>query len=166
MNLKIMAVGVENTPAAQHRGALKLLYDIYGDEAEIKKSPSGKPFIHGADSEYKHFNISHSNNYAVCVFSEEIEVGIDIEKIRPINQRIIDRFLNGCHQDEAIRSWTRRESFGKMTGKGFSDVRYDEVTHTFQEYTDIEGYIITVCAASKNVNFPENILWYQTNEVG
>jgi len=164
MNLKIIAVGVEDNPTSQHRGALKLLYDIYGDDADIKNSPSGKPYINGTDSEYKYFNISHSHNYAVCAFSD-IEVGIDIEKIRPISQRIIDRCLNGCSQEDAIRNWTRRESFGKMTGNGFNDVRYDKVIHTFHEYTDIEGYLITVCAAAADVEFPKNISWYHANEV-
>lgn len=36
----------------------------------------GKPFI----SEEVDFNISHSGNYVVCVFSTSLKVGVDIEK--------------------------------------------------------------------------------------
>ena len=97
----------------------------------------------------------------------DVPIGVDIEKIRPISQRVIDRFLDGCHPDEAVRIWTRRESFGKMTGVGFHDKSYGEVPHIFHEYNDIEGFLITVCVSRTgglivtDTDFPKNITWYQ-----
>lgn len=164
----IIAIEVENNLNSQRMGVMKILRQVYGEDVEskIEKTPSGKPFLNGVDSVYKHFNVSHSGNYAICVFSS-VPIGVDIEKIRPINQRVIDRFLDSCHPDEAIRIWTRRESFGKMTGGGFHDKSYGDVPHQFYEYNDIEGYLITVCVSRTggfvvtDSDFPKDITWYQ-----
>jgi|GEM_PF-715231 Phosphopantetheinyl transferase len=166
MKLKILIIKVEDNLSSQRNGADKLLRYMYGENFIIKKSPSGKPYLDGVHN-YTHFNISHSGNYTVCAFSD-VAVGIDIEKIRPISQRVIDRFLNGCSQSEAISKWTQRESFGKMTGNGFNDTRYDEIPHMFKEYK-LDDYIITVCVDTSrtgglivsDADFPEQPTWYQ-----
>lgn len=168
MKLKILITEVSGNLQSQRDGAMKLLRYVYGNDIEIKKTPSGKPYIEGdfTDSVYKYFNISHSGNYSVCAFAD-VPVGIDIEKIHPVSKRVIDRFLNSCAPEDAIRMWTRRESFGKMTGGGFVDTRYDTVLHTFREYNDIDGYIITVCVSRSgrfivsDADFPEYVTWYE-----
>jgi len=167
MKLKILVIKVEDNLMSQRDGADKLLRYIYGNNFSIKKTPSGKPYLDGVYN-YTYFNVSHSGNYTVCVFSD-LPVGVDIEKIRPISQRVINRFLDGCSQIEAINKWTQRESFGKMTGNGFHDTRYDEIPHVFKEYNDINGYIITVCVDTSrpgglvvtDADFPEQPTWYQ-----
>ena len=164
MKLKILVIKVEDNLQSQRDGADKLLRHVYGNNINIKKSPSGKPYLDGV-CDYTHFNISHSGNYTVCAFSDSV-VGIDIERIRPISQRVIDRFLNGCPQSKAINKWTQRESFGKMTGNGFHDTRYDEIPHIFREYK-LDDYIITVCVSRTSgfvvtdADFPEHPTWYQ-----
>lgn len=166
INLEIFAVKVDDTLSSQRNGAIKLVHHIYGSDIEIKKTPSGKPYIGCTDSIYKYFNISHSGNYTVCGFAD-VPVGIDIEMIRPLDHRVIDRFLGNCDPDEAIRIWTQRESFGKMTGEGFHDTRYEEIPHMFREYNEITGYIVTVCISRAgglivpDTDFPKNITWYQ-----
>jgi 4'-phosphopantetheinyl transferase len=51
-------------------------------ELVIACNEFGKTFLQGYPD--FHFNISHSGNWAVCVISAK-EVGVDIEKIKPID---------------------------------------------------------------------------------
>lgn len=81
-----------------------------------------------------HFNISHSGEYAVFLFSLDSPVGIDIQQMYPSSykEKIIKRMF---HPDEQIlfstltqeentnlfyRFWTIREAFLKALGYGFS----------------------------------------------
>ena len=143
-----------------HGGAYLLLKHALGvDTLDIKKTPSGKPYIDGDI----YFNISHSHEYAVCAVAD-VPVGIDIELIRPVSERVRKRFLNDCPPEDAIREWTRRESYGKMTGEGF--MYKSGVPHMFKEYGDIEGYVVMVCVSrpdgfvTPHPVFPEKITWY------
>lgn len=92
----------------------------------------GKPMLHGADG--IHFNLSHSESYAVCVISD-VEVGVDIERIDPSVHclAVAERFFDPAEtawiregKDDAQRTerffrlWTLKESFMKATGMGFS----------------------------------------------
>ena len=138
---EIYATKTENNKKSRHDNAYLILkYALNVDFLDIKKTPSGKPYINGHDNVY--FNISHSNEYAVCAVAD-IPVGIDIEFIRPLSERFTKRYLNGCSPEEAIREWTRRESFGKLTGEGFANT--SDEPHVFREYDDIPGYIVMVC---------------------
>lgn len=94
----------------------------------------GKPvFLNRPDIR---FNISHSGHYAVAVFSQSYEPGIDIERCSRISNRIIYSFFSP-HERELIlsqpdeeaqrrmfgRIWTVREAFMKSTGMGLSTPR-------------------------------------------
>ena len=87
----------------------------------------GKPFIKGSTLK---FSISHSENTVICALSEE-EIGADIQYIRPISLRAVEKF---CTEDElkmvissedrdreSCRIWCIKESRGKLTGKGFQE---------------------------------------------
>ena len=86
---------------------------------------------------------------------------MDIEKIKNISPRIIERLLDGCSQDEAVLRWTERESYGKFTGEGLikADFRKE---HCFAVYDDIDGYVVTICAADDC--FPDRILFPEIAE--
>lgn len=90
---------------------------------------NGKPFI---DKYPKfHFNISHSYDWIVCA-TDNIEVGIDIEKIKEIDLDIAKNFFTtteytkikekSSHQQLSCfyEYWTMKESFLKNIGKGLS----------------------------------------------
>lgn len=78
-----------------------------------------------------HFNISHSGEWVVAAFSNK-QVGIDIEKIKPANFAVADRFfsvdevnfLNALDEkirdDWFFRFWTIKESYLKAIGTGLS----------------------------------------------
>lgn len=99
------------------------------DKTEYKIGKNGKPFIKGAEK--FHFNLSHSGDYAVIAFSQDGDVGVDIEKIRDTNFNIAKRFfhsdeyesINASAEEEKtelfFRYWTLKESYLKATGTGF-----------------------------------------------
>ena len=75
---------------------------------------------------------------------------IDIEVIRPIKRAIGVRFLGIDTDDkmELIRAWTKRESYGKMTGEGFHFQSFCE-PHYFHEYFlsgRHDDYLLMVCS--------------------
>ncbi|MEE1155169.1 MAG: 4'-phosphopantetheinyl transferase superfamily protein [Acutalibacteraceae bacterium] len=79
-----------------------------------------------------HFNLSHSGNIAICVFSDK-EVGCDIEQIDKPLEDVAKRFfteneyryifkntLDSEKAERFYRIWTLKESYLKLTGKGLS----------------------------------------------
>lgn len=128
----------------------------------------GKPYI--TDGPY--FSLSHSGEYAACAVSAE-EVGLDIQKIREIScDRLAHRFftekewkaLLGCDEAERdrlfYRLWTRKEAYGKFTGRGLADSlgreigdlersavtdRAEPEAVCFAEYDGLPGYQACLC---------------------
>ncbi len=139
-------------------------------EEKILKGSDGKPdFGEGR----WHFNLSHSEEYALCALSE-CEVGCDIEKIKDADLHLADRFFcrdefedialqEGAAQNERFfRYWTLKESFMKVTGLGMKLPLHDfsvslrgegvsvrqsvnDKTYSFAEFSDITGYQCAVC---------------------
>jgi 4'-phosphopantetheinyl transferase len=119
------------------RGSLRLLLGRY-----LGAAPAGVRFAYGekgkpalADpSSRLHFNASHSGGIALCAFTLDCEIGVDVEQMRPLPdmQGIARRFF--CaeesgelmalpeHQREAafFRCWTRKEAYIKAIGDGLS----------------------------------------------
>ena len=91
--------------------------------SELKRGPQGKPLLNEA-----HFNISHSGDMVLLAFSTEVPVGIDVEKVRPIEHQ---KFVKQFHEEELrdfeearisedrfFEYWTRKEAVIKAIGKG------------------------------------------------
>lgn len=118
------------------RGVLRILLGRY-----LKKSPHelefgyteyDKPFL--KDESNLQFNVSHSGNRAVFGFVQDVEIGIDIEKIKD-DFEVMDIAQNFFSSDENkalktlppkertagfYRCWTQKESFIKAKGSGLS----------------------------------------------
>lgn len=90
----------------------------------------GKPVF--CDYPELHFSLSHSGDYAICSLGE-LELGCDIERMRPDKMRVADCFYTeeekawlyqakGAEEQESrlFRLWTMKESFLKVTGRGMS----------------------------------------------
>lgn len=122
----------------------------------------GKPYAKGLNVE---FNISHSADMVVCVVDDN-PVGVDIEKIRPVDlntaKRIFSeeeiRYIFGCAPDtkdynhylnDAILQrffelWTKKEAYGKLVGKGINISHQLETNRVFKHYVENQ-YSITIC---------------------
>jgi 4'-phosphopantetheinyl transferase len=92
----------------------------------------GKPFLHPAHNSDLQFNLSHSEDMAVLAVARGLEVGVDVEWIRAIEERIAERFFSPAEQtalanlppEWATRGffecWTGKEAFVKAQGVGLS----------------------------------------------
>jgi 4'-phosphopantetheinyl transferase len=115
------------------RGCLRLLLGRYLNVSpagiQFRYGAKGKPSIDGVD-----FNMSHSGGLAVFAFTRGCELGVDVEKMRPLDdmQNIANRFF--C-REEAMElmslppeqrehafflCWTRKEAYIKAVGDGLS----------------------------------------------
>jgi 4'-phosphopantetheinyl transferase len=93
---------------------------------DLSTDKFGRPFINGQID----FNISHSCEYVVCAFTDSGRVGIDLERIRPLDLSEMDRYLTAKELEdirrasdasrELYRLWTRKESILKADGRGLA----------------------------------------------
>jgi len=102
---------------------LKEYFDIDYKEIEIVKNDNGKPFIKDKNI---YFSISHSYGLIVCAISNK-NIGIDVEKIKPISLKTIDMFAS-IHEKNYITKtyknieerfftiYTLKEAYVKMYG--------------------------------------------------
>ena len=118
------------------RGVLRILLGRY-----IGMAPAAITFAYGAHGKPHvpvetrvRFNSSHSGDLAVFAFTQDCEIGVDVERVRslPDMQDIARRFF--CPEEEAeladgapsdrahafFLCWTRKEAFIKATGDGLS----------------------------------------------
>ena len=79
------------------------------------------------------------------------EIGVDIEKIRPVNFQKFS-FMDADDERDFFRKWTERESYLKYTGAGLKDFRcaIPEDAH-FEHFDVFEGYDACVCAEEQNI---------------
>ena len=112
----------------------------------LEKDALGKPYLVGAPVSV---SIAHSKG-AVAVALSENAVGVDIEPVMPIHDRVMKRFVGegaGCSDDEKTRLWTRYEALSKLIGSGIpmraeDKKRADEcIFHTYR----YEKYLVTAC---------------------
>lgn len=154
------------------------------------RTEKGKPYY--TDLKQWHFNISHSAEWVVMAFSDE-ELGIDIEKIKPINYHLAKRFFSGeenvrLNEFEEPRKlhyffdlWTLKESYLKYLGKGLTKslrtftihdvngrffLKHDEEHDSdvhFRQFVVGGDCKLSVCADSET--FAENILFLTIDEL-
>ena len=128
--------------------AYKKLYNQDACLECIVRNDFGKPFF--KDEEMPFFSISHSGRFIVCSF-DECEIGIDIQRIRPIPKNIIKRFLKYTNKNDLklIEEWTKFESYGKKMGMGIP-FDMDYANGHFLTTFEINDYVVTVCTDNKN----------------
>lgn len=135
------------------RGALRELLGCYLDKAPaqccITLSESGKPFVAASTSDgrsdavhagghgFAHsgeifFNVAHAGDQAIIAIARGIEVGVDIEAHRVLDERqaLTDMILSPTEKErwealpEETRTcafyalWTRKEAVAKAIGQG------------------------------------------------
>jgi len=113
-------------------GKLLLVYGLkeYGFREEdlnhLKYNEYNKPYL---ENEI-YFNLSHSGDIVICAISNEQEIGIDIEEMKPINIWEFDTIFtkneleimnNSSHPVFTFyKYWTIKESVIKAIGKGLA----------------------------------------------
>lgn len=106
-------------------------FDIAPSSARLSLLESGKPVLDNGIE----FNISHSDNIAVCIAHRRLAVGIDIERIEfntsnaDLRLKVAKRLFTDAElqqiyehsvpEAEFTRLWTQREAVGKYLGVGF-----------------------------------------------
>ncbi len=123
----------------------------------------GKPYLIGNAA---YFGIAHSGKYAAVGVSKTHEVGIDIERIRPVNVSLMrafctekDRaFVLGANEnitEEKItdrqilnrffRVWCFKEAYFKRTGEGIDPAKMLSVSYIeHPKHEEIfDGYVLT-----------------------
>lgn len=142
------------------RFVLEKYLDEDGNKVKISRNQYGKPYL----VEYSniHFNISHTKGAIACVVSDR-PVGVDIERIRKIDFRVVRYFFSQQEKDYVLADpentdfrftevWTKKEAYLKFVGKGISVPV--EVFNVFQVLDTniminsilLDKYIISTCS--------------------
>lgn len=102
---------------------------------QFRNGLQGKPTLAGAATGGWEFNLTHSGDLALIAVAQGAEVGIDVERARPMSEalRLAERFFTAA-EHAALRAlpvtdqtaaflnlWTRKEAFVKATGWGIMD---------------------------------------------
>lgn len=143
----------------------KLAEDKYRvQNTDIEVSATGKPYFKYEDM--VKFSISHAYKMCVVGFATE-EIGIDIEKIRPLSNKIINKYYSTNEKDEIERCgnctyermlkiteiWTRKEAHCKCTGEGLTkeNLLWDSNLSEGFIIRSIckDDYVISVCLYNK-----------------
>ncbi len=145
------------------KNTIAQLTNIPAEEITLDVKENGKPYPINIDL---HFNVSHCEDYVVCVVDSK-PVGIDIEKIRPINLKIAKKFFSEEEQEyifghiateedfekdtendileKFFRVWTSKEAYLKYTGDGICADLKNAKINTQNIITEIiDGYVITI----------------------
>lgn len=152
-------------------------YGLNPREARLEYSLNGKASVAGRPD--VHFNLTHSGDFAAGVWGSG-PVGIDIEKIGRVRERVARRFFHegeyrymeemeeGQQRQEAFfRLWVLKESFMKATGLGMKlplnsfeirfigqdievDQQVDGGRYYFKEFA-VENCRMAVCTGDRSV---------------
>lgn len=128
----------------------------------IDRSEMGKPFF--PDLPQLHFNLSHSGPLVLCALSDEGEVGVDIELIKPRRPRL-PRYVMSDDEfsafdgswEEFTRIWTLKEAYTKYLGRTIWSPASIPVPPPvpYRCYSG-DGWRASLCAANTP---PEEICW-------
>lgn len=97
----------------------------------FRLGPFGKPAL--VDDALR-FSLSHSGELALFAFCRTAEIGIDLERVRPVSHRdrIVERYFSEtewqaarddateCDDRRFFRCWTRKEAWLKARGEGLT----------------------------------------------
>lgn len=104
----------------------------------LTRSPESRPFFKTSPVD---FNIAHSGDYTLCVISDNCRVGVDVEKVRPVNIAEYEREFSPDEwtmlesQSFSYRTffelWTKKEAVVKGDGSGLGKPLAEvDVRHT------------------------------------
>ena len=130
---------------------LKKIYNLDYAQIKILRNKNGKQYI---KNKKIYYNISHSNDYVICVFANN-KIGVDIEKIKNTNFKNLHQFAteneinyllkNNDNIDKNIfQLYTLKEAYFKMKGSNLNNIK------ELLNLKSNDGFLIG--GASKNVD--------------
>ena len=117
------------------RGLLAHYLSSTPERVQLSYGPNGKPFLADVcNKENLCFNLSHSEGYALFAFTQDREIGVDIEYVHAFGE--MEEIAKGFFSSDehlALKTlskaekkttffnfWTRKEAFVKAVGMGLS----------------------------------------------
>jgi len=112
------------------RTVLGHLQDRPAEEVELLTSERGKPGLAPSSAPHLYFNTSHSRTQAMVALSRSGDVGVDVEDVGAIDERVVRRSLSvgelerlsEMNAEDRARAffqlWTVKEACAKATGVG------------------------------------------------
>ena len=131
-------LNIKSEPKIKEKIGSFILKEKFVKDYKIEKN--GKPI-----SSLIYFNISHSNGIVVIALSNDSNIGVDLELIRPINKHIIKRISNEeefkyiIDDESFFKIWTSKESYLKMSGEGITN-NLDKVPSFLSENLKISRF--------------------------
>ena len=121
-------------------GALRRVLAVYLDEdpehIQLEQGAHGKPRLAGPQGQLR-FNLGHSGEVALVAVSGEVEVGVDVERVRP------------KREEGYYWQWARREAHVKCLGVGLLRGRQAALEPVALKPLDAgPGYAAAVAAAA------------------
>ncbi len=167
------------------RGTLRAILGQYlginPKQVEFAYQPRGKPLLAAkfADKGLL-FNLSHSQDLALCGVSYQNQIGVDLEYIRTMSdlESLAKRFFSSREyeylrlispqeqQQIFFRYWTCKEAYLKATGDGLVQLEEIEISLTpnqpsqllvsgdwnLRELTPADNFAAAVVVAGRNIN--------------
>ena len=140
----------------------RLLEEHYGvTGAELHRKENGQPYLTGCDL---YVSISHCEQKVACAVSCD-PVGIDIERIRPVNLKLCRHvcvveekaYVLGetrgyedreCQDSDVLRRffeiWTAKEAFFKKNGTGITDLKSVNILPLPRQVHMVEDYLVQI----------------------
>ena len=119
----------------------------------------GKPYLIGSELQ---FSISHTAGAVCAAFSDEGEVGVDIERRdRRVTQRLYDRVLSDREKplvnsgEDFVRLWVQKEAFLKRLGTGIASSMQGADTTLLDDTAVFECGEYLIGASGKGVGSAE-----------
>ena len=142
------------------RLALRKILSIYTGQSvgdiDFKYGPSGKPYlVRSSQIRSIEFNISHSADLMIAVFSKDSPLGVDLEFFHPVTTKnwIVEQYFSKNdqvmysdlpeNQKEIafLTAWTKKEAIGKAIGTGFANrLQMDHFDQGLKKFLPIENY--------------------------
>ena len=126
----------------------KLLREHYGiEDGILDRKENGQPYLQNSDL---YVSISHCDQMVACAVSET-PVGIDIEKIRPIDEKLCLRVCTEQElayvrdsQERFFEIWTGKEAYFKKCGTGITDLKSVNVPDLQRQLHQAGEYLIQI----------------------
>lgn len=114
------------------RVALSKLTGLRPGDLSFTRNKYGKPSLSLSNYADVQFNVSHSGDWIALISGGDADLGVDVEKISPIDMKIAERFFSITESgflaaepaemqlETFYRLWTLKESYIKAVGMGLS----------------------------------------------